>query len=52
MSQKKCKICGKEISEKELCSEKCLREYINSDEFNNELNALLDSLDKPKTKNE
>lgn len=48
---KKCKICGVEISEDmNLCSDKCMLAYINSEEFHNELNELLDSLDKPKSK--
>lgn len=44
-----CKICGKKVKEgKTLCSYECMKEYINSDEFNEELDKLMNSLTKSK----
>lgn len=41
---KKCKICGDEFvatTEKQYCSNTCFSEYINSEEFDIEMNKML-----------
>jgi predicted nucleic acid-binding Zn ribbon protein len=49
-NKNKCKICGNEIpNNKELCSMKCLNEYVDTKEFQKELDNLIDGLDKPRT---
>ena len=53
MSKKnKCVICG-EKTEKEICSAKCFKKYINTEEFQKQIDNLIDSLPKPRSpKNE
>ncbi len=47
--ENECIICDKKIH-KEICSVECAYKYIDSKEFNCELDNLLNSLLKPRTK--